>query len=112
MMKVKCLKCSYKSSAITEFYNIETPNYIFWLCVGCAVDLEEELHERFAKSELSEEKKLSHPQRYCDGCNIILMSFEKNFCGECHPSEKSFEEKERELSEDFDKSISGLGRGL
>lgn len=47
---MKCRSCGYESGA-TEFYQIETPNYIFDLCLECATKLEMDMMISFDEEQ-------------------------------------------------------------
>ena len=40
----KCKKCNEDLNLLNH-WDIETPNYIFWLCIDCAIDVEDKIND-------------------------------------------------------------------
>ena len=47
MSKEECEKCNKEFETFLDGYKIDTPNYIFNFCLDCAIEVEQELFNKF-----------------------------------------------------------------
>jgi hypothetical protein len=58
-MKKKCMICKEKIKDKLDDETIETPNYIFNLCLDCAIEIEDDIHSLIGNEILEKKEKIN-----------------------------------------------------